>query len=134
MRVTFLRVAVRSSVIPSSSSFVSEIWLASTACELLSRAISAFWSAILRARSFCCCWARESSSAWTVPGAATGAPITPMSEGDREEGDEEAAATVSAGPRESLRDAGAGQRRGVLNSSERGTVFARLLARLATER
>ena len=113
------RVAARSSVMPLSSSFVCAIAPCRLACDVLSCAMSCFWSAIRRASARCWAWASASSSAWTAPGRDRGRGEHADEEGDRQEGDEEAGPAVSARPRETLGCRVAGQRAGVLISCER---------------
>ena len=69
-------------MIPISWSRVCAIAPARFACELLSWAISCFWSAIFRWSARCCACASASSSAWTVVGAfVAGAANSPTRKG-----------------------------------------------------
>ena len=66
---------------PLSSSFVWAIAPCRLACELLSWAMSCFWSAIRRASARCCAWASASSSPRTGPGLAAGEASMPTRKG-----------------------------------------------------
>ena len=104
---------------PLSSSCVWAIAPARLACELLSWAISSFWSAIFRWSARCCAWASVELVAADRARACGGRGEHADEEGDRQEGDEEAGPAVSARPRKLLGCRVAGQRAGVLISCER---------------
>ncbi len=78
---TWIRVAFRSWVTPSSWVFVRAIWPWSLACELLRLAISCFWAAIWFSSFFCWAWTSDSSSPWTGDGTTAGAVTTPSTNG-----------------------------------------------------